>query len=141
MLRRSTSIIMFVVLGNAAASAPLWAGSSRSTHHHCEMARTPTGTLVSCCQHAPVPDSEQTGKMGLACCQISAPWPDDQTRATVPGNASEELRLQTHAQLLKSSEPVSPSALAPLAPGWVSSTTGFRLDRSDTYLLASAFRI
>jgi hypothetical protein len=70
---------------------------------------------------------------------MSAPVPD-QPRPALPGNSSEEFRLQTQAQLLDSSEPVSASALASLLE-WVSSTIRFYPDRSDTYLLASTFRI
>ena len=147
MLRRITSIILFVVLagGNAAAAASLCGSSSsqkvgRSHQHPCKMARTTTGTPMSCCQHAPVSDSERTSKKALGCCQISAP-PQGQPRPALPSNASEEFRFQTQTQLLNLSEPVSLSTLPPLPPGWMSSTIAFCLDRSDTYLLASTFRI
>jgi hypothetical protein len=142
MLRRITSILLFVVLtgGNAATAGSSSQKASRSPQHHCKMARTTTAPLVSCCQHAPVPRSEETnGKEAWGCCQMSAPMPD-QPRPALPGNSSEEFRIQTQAQLLDSSEPVSASALTSLLE-WVSSTIRFYPDRSDTYLLASTFRI
>lgn len=147
MLRRITSIILFVLLagGNAAVAASLCGNSSSQKvggppRHHCNMASTTVGTRMSCCQPAPASDSERTIRKTLDCCQISAPSPD-QPRPALPGNASEEFRFQTRAQLLDSSEPVSLSFRTPIPPGWVSSTTAFCLDRSETYLLASTFRI
>ena len=97
-----------------------------------------TAAPMSCCKNVPVP--EQTSKGTAECCQMSAPLPD-QTRPALPGNASEEFRFQTQAQLLNSSEPVSLSALTPLPPGWVASTIAFCPNRSDTFLLTSTFRI
>ena len=148
MFRRITSILLFAVLagGNAATAASLCTRSSsqevgRAPQLHCRMARTTTDTPMSCCQHAAVPHFEQTSsKEASGCCQMSAPLPD-QPRPALPGNSSEEFKVRTQAQLLDSSEPVSLSALTPLPPAWVSSTIAFYLDRSDTYLLASAFRI
>jgi hypothetical protein len=99
------------------------------------MAHTTTATPMSRCQYA-----EQTSKGAADGCQMSAPLPD-QPRPALPGKSSEEFRLQTQTQLLESSEPVSPSAPTLLLPGWVSSTDAFCQDRSDTYLLASTFRI
>lgn len=146
MLRRITSIFLFVVLagGNAGTAASLCAGSSsqkvdRSPQHHCKMGRTMTAAPMSCCQHAPSPHSDQTRLKDSGCCQMPAPVPD-QPRPALTGNSSEEFRLQIQLQLLDSSEPVSPSALASLL-GWVPWTISFCPDRSDTYLLASTFRI
>jgi len=96
-------------------------------------------TPMSCCQHAFVQHSEKTGQGTPGCCEMSAPLPD-QSRSPLPGNPSEEFKLQTQSQLLDSSEPVSLSALTPFLLGWVSTIT-FCPDRSDTYLLASTFRI
>ena len=145
MLKRINSILLFVVLagGNAVTAASLCADSSNQKvgrSPHCKMARTTTATPMGCCQNVPVPHSEHTSKEAAGCCEMSAPLPN-RPRPALPGNASEEFRFQTQAQLLDSSEPVSLSALTPLPLGWVSSTIAFCLDRSDTYLLASTFRI
>jgi len=147
MFRAITSLVLFVVLvgGNAATAATFCAPSvdhkgGRSAPSHCKRAPMKTATPMSCCQHMPLTHPEEITKGSADCCQMSAPFPD-QSRSTPPANSSEEFRLHTQAQLLDSSEPVSPSALTSLLSRWVSSTTGFCPDRSDTYLLASTFRI
>jgi hypothetical protein len=147
MFRRITSIFLFAVLagGDAATAASLCAGSSSQkvgleAQPHCKMAPTTTDTPKSCCQHGLLPQSEQTRKNASSCCQISAP-PSDQPHPLLPGNSSEEFRLQTQFQMLDSSEPVSQSDLSSMLFRWESSTRGFCPDRSDTYLLASTFRI
>lgn len=147
MPRRMTSILLFVLMasGHAATIATVCAASlvqkvDGSPQPHCKIAGTATGTYISCCQQVPVPHSEQTSKKASGCCQMSAPLPG-QPRPALPGNPSEEFKLQTQAQLLESSEPVSVSVLTPLPPGWVYWAIAFCRDRSDTYLLASTFRI
>ena len=147
MFRTITSIVLFVVLvgGNAATAGWFCAPaldhkSGRSVATHCKKAPTKTTTPMSCCRHVPVTNPEEITKASADCCQMSAPLPD-QPRPALPGNASEEFRFQTQAQLLNSSEPVSLSALTSLPPGWVASTIAFCPDRSDTYLLTSTFRI
>jgi hypothetical protein len=146
MLRRTTLIFLFIVLAgsNAATPATLCAPSEEeaggSPQNHCKMARMKTPTPMNCCRHAPVSFREQDNKGASGCCQMSAPLPN-QPRPALPGNSSQEFRQETRAQLLDSSEPISPSALTLLLPGWVSSTLTFCPDRSDTYLLASTFRI
>jgi hypothetical protein len=94
--------------------------------------------MMSCCRPSPV-SLREDNQGASGCCQMSAPRPD-QPRPALPGNSSEKFRQGTRAQLLDSSEPVSPLALTLLVPGWVSSAT-FCPDRSDTYLLESTFRI
>ena len=144
MFRVITTIVLFVVLvgSNAATRATLCAPSvdyqgGRSAAAHCKTAPMKTTTPMTCCQHMPVMHSEEITKGSADCCQISAPFPD-QSRSAPPANCSEEFRLQTHSQLLDSSVPVLPSALALPCP---SSRIAFCPDRSDTYLLASTFRI
>ena len=144
MFRAITSIVLFVVLvgGNAATRATLCAPSvdhkgGRSASAHCKTAPMKTTTPMSCCQHMPVTHSEEITRGSADCCQISAPF-SDQSRFASPANCSEEFRLQTHSQLLDSSVPVLQAALALPCP---SSTIAFCPDRSDTYLLASTFRI
>jgi hypothetical protein len=85
----------------------------------------------------PVAYPEEIAKGSADCCQMSAPFPDP-SRSAAPANSSEEFRLQTHSQLLDSSVPLPSSAMA---FAWASSTIAFCPDRSDTYLLASTFRI
>jgi hypothetical protein len=146
MLRRTTLIFLFIVLAgsNAATPATLCAPSQEeaggSPQNHCKMARTKAPTPMDCCQHAAVTHSEHIRKGASGCCQMSAPL-QDQPRPALPGNSSQEFRQETRAQLLDSSEPISPSAQTLLLPGWLSSTLTFCPDRSDTYLLASTFRI
>ncbi len=130
MLSRINFIFLFVVLAgtNAAPAATLCAGSSdqKDGHlpqNHCKIART-TATPMSCRQQTPVLHPEQTSMGARGCCQMSAPLPD-QPRPALPGNSREEFRLQIQSQLFDSSEPISPSALAPLLPGWVFSMMAF----------------
>ncbi len=104
------------------------------------MAGTKAATLMSCGERAPVPHSEQTSKKASGCCQMSAPVPD-QPRSALPDNSFGEFRQETRAQLLDSSEPVSPSALGALRHRWAFLTITFWPDRSDIYLLGSTFRI
>ena len=146
MLKRTISILLLVLLvgGNAGTAAALCfqlsgekAGSS--AQDRCRKARTTTATPMSCCQRMLVPHSEKTSKGAPGCCQVSAPLPD-QSWSLLPCNSSEEFKLQTQSQLLDSSEPISPSAVRSFLPGWALTIT-FCPDRSDTYLLASAFRI
>jgi len=144
MFKVITSIVLFVVLvgGNAVTGATRCAPSvdhkrSRSAEAHCKTAPRKTTTPMSCCQHMPVTHSEEITKGSPDCCQISAPFPD-QSRSAPPADSSEEFRLQTHSQLQDSSVLVLQSALALLC---LSSTIAFCPDRSDTYLLASTFRI
>ena len=144
MFRAITSIVLFVGLvgSNAATGASFCAPTvdhegGRSTAAHCKTAPQKTTTLMICCQHMPVAHSEEITKGSADCCQISAPLPD-QSRSAPPANSSEEFRLQTHSQLLDSAVPVLRSALALPCR---SSTIAFCPDRSDTYLLAAAFRI
>jgi hypothetical protein len=103
------------------------------------MAQTTMAALMSCCQRALVSHHDQAGQESLGCCQMSAPLPD-QPNTTLPGGSSDEFRLQTQSQLLDSSQSISPFALTPFLPAWISTIT-FCPDRSDTYLLASTFRI
>ena len=144
MFKVITSIVLFVVLvgGNAVTGATLCAPSvdhkrSRSSEAHCKTAPMKTTTPMSCCRHVPVTYPEEITKGSADCCQISAPFPD-QARSGPPADSSEEFRLQTHSQLLDSSGPLSSSTPA---FAWTSSTMAFCPDRSDTYLLAAAFRI
>ena len=144
MFRAITSIVLFVVLvgSNAATGASFCASSvdhkgRSSAATHCKRAPSKTATPMSCCRHVPVTYPEEITKGSPDCCQISAPFPD-QSRSAPPADSSEEFRLQTHSQLLDSSVPVLQSALALPCP---SSTIAFCPDRSDTYLLASTFRI
>ena len=144
MFRAITSILLFVGLvgSNAATGASFCAPTvdyegGRSSAAHCKTAPQKTTTPMICCQHMSVTHSEEITKGSADCCQISAPLPD-QSRSAPPANSSEEFRLQTHSQLLDSSVPVHPLAMT---FAWVSSTMAFFPDRSDTYLLAAAFRI
>ena len=144
MSRTITSILLFVALvgvnvATAAKScAPSLDHKDRSiAQAHCKKAPAKTATLMSCCRHVPRTHSEQISKELPGCCQMSAPLPDE-SRSAPPANSSEAFRLQTHSQLLDSSVPVHPLTMT---FAWVSSTMTFFPDRSDTYLLASTFRI
>ncbi len=143
--RRITSILLIALLvgGNAGIAVALctqFSGQKANsiTQSHCRMPRTTMAIHMSCCQHDLIPHSEKTSKRTSGCCEMSAPLPD-QSRPLLPGNPSEEFKLQIQSQLLDSSEPISPTTLTFL-PRWVSTIT-FCPDRSDTYLLASTFRI
>jgi hypothetical protein len=59
----------------------------------------------------------------------------------LPTNSSDDIRLQGLSQLLNSSDPTSWSTLAHLFIEWPSRAVAFSPDQSDTYLLASTFRI
>ena len=144
MFRAITSIALLVVLvgGNATTAAAFCAPtvdhkSDRSAATHCKKTPTKTAAPMSCCQRTPFGHSEEIAKGSADCCQMRAPLPG-QSRSTQPANSSEEFRLQTHSQLLDSSEPLLSSAMAFAG---VSSTISFCPNRSDTYLLVSTFRI
>jgi len=140
MFRTITSIVLFVILvGGDAATGASFCGSSvdhkgdRPAVTYCKGAATNAETPMSCCQHMPLTHPEAITKASADCCQMSR-FPDE-GRSAPPANCSEEFRLQTHSRLL---EPLPSSAMA-LA--WASSTIAYCPDRSDTYLLASSFRI
>ena len=144
MSRTITSILLFVALVGVNAATAVMSCSPSQDHKdrsvaqaHCKKAPTKTATSMSCCRHVPRTHSEQISKELPGCCQMSAPLPDE-SRSAPPANSSEEFRLQTHSQLLDTSGPLPSSALA---FAWASSTMSFCPDRSDTYLLASTFRI
>jgi hypothetical protein len=144
MSRTITSILLFVALVGVNAATAVMSCAPSQDHKdrsvapvHCKKAPTKTATPMSCCRHVPRTHSEQISKGSPGCCQMSAPLPDE-SRSTPPANSSEAFRLQTHSQLLDSSVPVHPLAMT---FAWVSSTMAFFPDRSDTYLLASTFRI
>jgi hypothetical protein len=144
MSRTITSILLFVALVGVNAATAMMSCASSPDHKdrsvapvHCKKAPTKTATPMSCCQHVPRTHSEKISKGSADCCQVSAPFPD-KSRSVPPATSSEEFRLQTHSQLLDSSVPVHPLAMT---FAWVSSTMAFFPDRSDTYLLASTFRI
>ena len=143
MFRTITSTLLFVALvGVNAATAVMSCASQDHKDRsvapaHCKKAPAKTATLMSCCRHVPRTHSEQISKGSPGCCQMSAPLPDE-SRSAPPANSSEAFRLQTHSQLLDSSVPVHPLTMT---FAWVSSTMSFCPDRSDTYLLASTFRI
>jgi hypothetical protein len=146
MLRRITSILLFVVLtGGSEITAKAFCAQSSmqraegAFQRRCEMAQTMMATLASCCQRALVSHHEQAHKESSSCCQMSTPLPD-QPNTALPGSSSDDFRLQTQSQLLDSSQPISPLALTPFLPSWVS-TIEFCPDRSDIYLMASTFRI
>jgi len=144
MFRTITSTLLFIALVgvNVATAAKSCAPSvdpkdRRFSPAHCKKAPTKTATSMSCCRHVSRTNSEQISKGLPGCCQMSAPLPDG-SRSAPAANSSEEFRLQTHSQLLDSSGPLSSSTPA---FAWTSSTMAFCPDRSDTYLLASSFRI
>jgi hypothetical protein len=146
MLRRITSILLFVVLtGGSEITAKAFCAQSSmqraegAFQRRCEMAQTTMATLASCCQRALFSHHEQARKESSTCCQISTPL-SDQPNTALPGSSSDDLRLQTQSQLLDSSQPTSPSTLTHFLSTWMSTVT-FRPDRSETYLLASIFRI
>ena len=144
MSRTITSILLFVALVSVNAAtvvmscAPSLDQKDRSVAPvHCKKAPTKTATSMSCCRRVPRTHSKEISK-GLAdCCQMSAPFPG-KSRSVPPATSSGEFRLQTHSQLLDSSVPL-PSSIVAFASA--SSTIAFCPDRSDTYLLASTFRI
>jgi hypothetical protein len=144
MFRTITSIVLFVALvgGNAVNAVMSCAPSedhkiARYAATHCKGALTKTATPMSCCRHMPVTYSEEITTGSPDCCQISAPFPD-QSRSATPANSSQEFRLQTPSQFLDPSGPL-PSLAMTFA--WPSLRITFCPDRSDTYLLASTFRI
>ena len=144
MSRTITSILLFVALVGVNAATAVMSCAPSQDHKdrsvapvHCKKAPTKTATPMSCCQHVPRTHSEEISKGSADCCQMSAPFPG-KSRAVPPAASSEEFRLQTHSQLLASSVPLPSSTLVFTS---VSSTIAFCPDRSDTYLLASTFRI
>jgi hypothetical protein len=146
MLRRITSIFLFAILasGSAVTAATLCSRSStqkteRTPQSQCKMAQITMAALLSCCQPTLFPHHKQAGQESSGCCQMSAPL-QDQPGAALPNSSSDEFRLQTQSQLLDSSQPISLLAPTPFLPAWISAIT-FCPDRSETYLLASTFRI
>ena len=142
MFRTLTSIPLLVALiaVNAATAAKLCVPSVDQKGHrfaptHCKQAPTKTPNRPTCCKHAPRSDSTEISKALPNCCQMSAPFPRKSPSAP-PANASEEFRLHAHSR--DSLEPLPSSTPAFAA---ASSTMAFCPDRSDTYLLASTFRI
>ena len=144
MSRTITSILLFVALVSVNSATAVMSCAPSLNHKdrsdarvHCKKGPAKTATSMSCCRHVPRTHSEEITKRSPDCCQMSAPLPDE-SRSTPPANSSEAFRLQTHSQLLDSSVPLPSSTLA-FVPS--SSTIAFCLDRSETYLLASTFRI
>ena len=143
MFRRTTAILLFVTLasGNAAATtlcASLSQGGADQTpERHCNMTHEISASMV-CCRHK-LPSLEPLSNEASSCCQMSAPLPDLPGTA-LPANSQQDFGLQTLAQL-NSSDLVSPPALTHLFAGQVSMAVAFCPDHSDTYLLASTFRI
>ena len=144
MSRTLTSILLLVALVgvNAATAAKSCVPSAdqkdgRFAPTHCKKAPTKRATPMSCCRHVPRTHSTEISEGSPDCCQMSTPF-QDESRSAPPANSSEEFRLQTHSQLLDSSVPL-PSSTQVFAS--TSSPIAFCPDRSDTYLLASTFRI
>jgi hypothetical protein len=144
MSRTITSILLFVALVSVNGATAVMSCAPSLNHKdrfvapvHCKKGPAKTATSMSCCRHVPRTHSEEIAKRSPDCCQMSAPLPDE-SRSTPPANSSEAFRLQAHSQLLDSSAPLPSSTLA-FVPS--SSTIAFCLDRSETYLLASTFRI
>jgi len=146
MFKRSVVILLLIALagGNAAATTALCAGLSRggaglTPKKYCRMTHD-AATLMICCQHKYGPSASRLERQVSGCCQMSAPLPVLPDPA-LPASLSDEARLQALSQLLNSSDRVSSSTLTYLLAGWFSPAVAFSPDRSDTYLLASTFRI
>ena len=144
MFRTITSILLFVALVSVNAATAVMSCAPSLDHKdrsvapvHCKKAPTKTATPMSCCRHVPRTHSEEISKGSADCCQLSAPFPNE-SRSAPPATSCQEFRLQTHSQLVDSSGPLPSLALA---FAWASSKISFCPDRSDTYLLASTFRI
>jgi hypothetical protein len=140
MFRRSTAIFLFMALtsSNAAAATALCAdlskgGADQIFKRHCKMTQETWVSMV-CCPHQLGPSEASD------CCKISAP-PPDLPGPALPATSTEDFGLQTLLQLLNSSEPVPAATLTQLLARCISLAVSFCPDRSDTYRLASTFRI
>ena len=142
MLRRITSTLLFLLLtsgGSASATASCARSSTQtgqpSSPTQCKMARITPRT--NCCWHTSVHDHGKISE-SLGCCQMSAPF-QQRPDGALPSSTSSQFKLQASSLALASSPLTSPLALPRFWSVWA--TIAFCPDRSETYLLASTFRI
>jgi len=117
-------------------STPVETGGTASKH--CKMSQTTLLSPMSCCRPVDRGQRLTSAKKFPGCCHISLPLPN-QPRPALPGSSSDEFR--SHIQLQASDLDV---ASVPLQTSLCSagvSAIAFHLDRSDSYLQSSSFRI